>query len=230
MKDLISFFTQIPVHGRIEKAVEQIWMLPLLALLTSLPSAAILYLDLPLKNVLAIIALYAMTGLIHLDGLADFSDGIMAKGTRNDKIKAMKDINTGIAGLTSVLFIILLQTESLRFIPFYSILVAELNSKFSMLLIISTGKPVEKGIGEFFITSFKRGQTFSGSALFSLIFIIVIFLDMTNLYSLPALCTSFVVRWLSTRNFGGLTGDCIGATAEITRTATLLILVVIHNL
>jgi adenosylcobinamide-GDP ribazoletransferase len=230
VKDLISFFTQIPVHGEIERVVEQIWMLPLLALLTSFPSMVFLYLELPLKNILAVIALYCMTGLIHLDGLADFSDGIMAKGTRENKIRAMKDVNIGIAGLSSAMFIILLQTESLRLVPFYSILVAELNSKFSMLLAISTGKSAGDGIGNLFIKSFRKFQIFYGTTLFFLIFAVMTLLDVRNLYSLLSLSTILVILPLSVRNFGGLTGDCIGATAELTRAVSLLILAGIHNL
>ncbi|WP_297438684.1 adenosylcobinamide-GDP ribazoletransferase, partial [Thermococcus sp.] len=94
MRNLLPFLTRVPVMSDFEKAREELWAFPLVALVSSALPMLVLYLRLPLSNVLAVIALYFTIGLLHLDGLADFADGVMVKGDRERKIKAMKDLNT----------------------------------------------------------------------------------------------------------------------------------------
>ncbi len=78
----------------------------------------ILYMRLPpLSNILAVLALYLTIGLLHLDGLADWADGIMVKGDRERKVRAMKDLNTGIAGVFAVVTVLLLQVYALPLPP-----------------------------------------------------------------------------------------------------------------
>ena len=43
-----------------------------------------------------------MTGIHHTDGLADFADGLMTKGSKEKKRKAMKDLSVGSAGIFSI--------------------------------------------------------------------------------------------------------------------------------
>ncbi len=142
MRNILPFLTRIPVKGGdFEKARSELWAFPLVALVSSALPILILYLKLPLANLLAVLALYWMIGLLHLDGLADWADGIMAKGDREKKIQVMKDVNTGIAGLFAVVMVILLQVYSLQFLPFYALFLAELNSKTAMLFALATKKP-----------------------------------------------------------------------------------------
>ena len=46
--------------------------------------------------------LQLITGIHHADGLADFADGLMVKGTKKKKFQAMKDLSTGSAGIVGV--------------------------------------------------------------------------------------------------------------------------------
>lgn len=140
MRNIIPFMTRVPIRGNFEKARNEIWAFPLLATLTSSLPTLILYLDLPMKNILAILSLYSIIGLLHLDGLADWADGVMAKGDRKKKIKTMKDLNTCIAGIFAVVMVLFVQIYSLNYLPFYAIFLAELNSKYAMLLALATKK------------------------------------------------------------------------------------------
>ncbi len=221
--DLISFFTRIPAEGDLERVTKQLWALPLLALLTSALPMALLLLKIPLRNVFALIALYATIGLIHLDGLADFSDGLMAKGDARVKLKAMKDVNVGIAGIFAVIVVILLQIEALRFVPFYALFLAELNSKFSILLSLSVKKPLGEGLAKFFMDRFDKKQFFVGFGIYITLMATVAFYDRIALISALSLIASLLTIKIALNNFKGLNGDCIGAVAEITRTSSLVL-------
>ncbi|NJE01265.1 adenosylcobinamide-GDP ribazoletransferase [Thermococcus sp. JdF3] len=223
MKNLLPFLTRIPVKGDFEKARKELWAFPFLSMVTSALPTAVLYLGLPLANVLALLALYLTIGLLHLDGLADWADGIMVKGDRERKIKAMKDLNTGIAGLFAVVMVLLLQVYSLPLVPFYALFLAELNSKFAMLLALATRKPLGSGLGAYFMEGMNRKQMAIGTALY-LLLIPFVLIEPSALASLLGLLTGVYAIHISLKNFGGLNGDCIGAVAEITRTGTLLVM------
>jgi len=222
MRDLLPFFTRIPVRGDFERVRWELWALPLLAPATSALATLVLYLELPLSNVLAVLALYLTIGLLHLDGLADWADGIMVKGDRERKIRAMKDLNTGIAGVFAAVVVLLLQVYSLPFLPFYALYLAELNSKFAMLLALATRKPLGRGLGAYFMEGMSRKQLAIGTALYLILLLPVTYIEPRSLASLLGLLVGAYVVHLSLRNFGGLNGDCIGAVAEITRAGALL--------
>ena len=222
MRDLLPFFTRLPVKGDFEKARRELWALPLVAIISSALPTAILYLNIPLGNVLAVFALYLTIGLLHIDGLADWADGIMVKGDRERKIRAMKDVNTGIAGVFAVVMVLLLQVDSLSFLPFYALFLAELNSKFAMLLALATKKPLGDGLGAYFMEGMNRSQLAIGTALYLLLLLPVAYIEPRSISSLLGLLAGACVIHLSLRNFGGLNGDCIGAVAEITRAGALL--------
>lgn len=223
MKNLLPFLTRIPLEGDFEKAREELWSLPLLAVVTSLFPCLIIYLEVPLFNVLSLLALYWIIGLLHLDGLADFADGVMAKGDKEKKIKALKDTNIGIAGVFAVVMVLLLQIYSLSVVPFYALFLAELNSKFSMLLALATGRPLGEGLGKYFMERMNKKQFFIGAVIYLSLLLIVLFLDSTAFLSLLVVPFALYLTALSLNNFGGVNGDCIGAVAELTRTFTLLI-------
>ncbi|AEH25403.1 adenosylcobinamide-GDP ribazoletransferase [Pyrococcus yayanosii] len=226
MRPLLAFFTRIPARGELEEARKDIWMLPLLAPITTAPAAVILYFQPPFANVLAVLALYLTIGLLHLDGLADFADGVMVKGDRERKIKAMKDVNTGIAGLFAAVMVLLIQAETLSVLPFYALYLAELNSKFAMLLALATRRPLGQGLGRFFMEGMDGERLLLGTFLYALLLAPAVIYDSRALLVVVGLLVGAYTIKLALDNFGGLNGDCIGAVAEVTRAGTLLTLAV----
>ena len=224
MRNLLPFLTRVPIKGDFEKAREELWAFPLVALVSSALPTLILYLRLPLGNVLAILALYFTIGLLHLDGLADFADGVMVKGDRERKTKAMKDLNTGIAGIFAVVMVLFLQVYSLGLVPFYAIFLAELNSKFAMLLALATKKPLGQGLGAYFMEGMNRGQLLGGLVFYAILLVPVILYDGNAIVSLLGLAFGGYAIKVALGNFGGINGDCLGAIAEITRGGTLLVM------
>ncbi|ASJ10680.1 adenosylcobinamide-GDP ribazoletransferase [Thermococcus sp. P6] len=222
MRDLIPFFTRIPISGNFERIQEELWALPLLAIVTSALPTVVLYLRIPPESLFAVLGLYLTIGLLHLDGLADWADGIMAKGDRERKLRAMKDLNTGIAGIFAVVMVLLLQVYSLPLIPFYGLYLAELNSKFAMLLALATKRPLGEGLGAYFMEGMEKKRLVLGIILYALLFLPLVLYEPRSMASLAGLLAGGYVIRLSLKNFGGLNGDCIGAVAEVSRTGALM--------
>jgi len=222
VRNVLPFLTRIPIEGDFEKARRELWAFPLVALVSSALPTALLYLKLPLSDLLAVLALYWTIGLLHLDGLADWADGIMVKGSRERKIQVMKDVNTGIAGVFAVVMILFLQVCSLQSLPLYALFLAELNSKYAMLFALMTKRPLGRGLGAYFMEGISGKQFVLGSVLYLILLLPLLFYDPKSVFSVLGLLAGAYAIRISIENFGGLNGDCIGATAEITRAGTLL--------
>lgn len=230
MFSLLSFFTRIPSGGSLEKASKETYLLPVISLIISIPSALAFYyfyfLPLPIRALLGIFMIYLINGVIHLDGLADFSDGIMVKGSVEKKLKALKDVNTGIAGLVSVIFVIFTEFFSLYSIKinFFNVLafflISEFSAKFSMIGGL-LNKPVGEGLGSLFQSNFKK-YYFVISIIITLPFYFVF--HMYYLFSFIGLLISLIISLIAKRNFGMVNGDALGAMNEISRALTMVIL------
>ncbi|NOR79044.1 MAG: hypothetical protein GQ523_11685, partial [Methanophagales archaeon] len=114
MLDIISFLTQIPIRKevKLEEVAAKTYLFPFAAVLIGLLVSVIAFVSFRffvpmIASLFTLLAIYLITGLMHLDGVADFFDGIMARGSRSEKRKAMKDVKIGIAGLFAVIFVLL---------------------------------------------------------------------------------------------------------------------------
>ncbi|MBA5941783.1 MAG: adenosylcobinamide-GDP ribazoletransferase [Methanophagales archaeon] len=127
MRDLISFLTQIPVKKvvNIDAVTVNSHLFPFVGLLIGLIVAVVAFIVFgflvvavparaEIAALLTLLVLYLLTGLLHIDGLADFSDGLMAQGSRAEKRRAMKDAKIGIAGLFAVIILLLLSLSAIE--------------------------------------------------------------------------------------------------------------------
>jgi adenosylcobinamide-GDP ribazoletransferase len=225
MRNLFPFFTRLPLTGDLDRTRNEIWLLPLLGIITAFLPSLILYFDFPVKGLFSVLTLYFIIGLVHIDGLADFADGIMVKGSREDKIRAMKDAAVGIAGVFTLVVILLLQIFTLNILPFWALLVSEINSKMSIPVMLYFKKPLGNGLGSYFMKVMTTGKLFLSIVIY--IILISMFFSFYNesVISILSLLMPFCIARISVRNFGGINGDCIGASAELTRALSLVILV-----
>jgi|Deesub1362A_J573_1020465.scaffolds.fasta_scaffold11989_4 adenosylcobinamide-GDP ribazoletransferase len=226
MKNILSFFSTIPLRGEISKARDEIWLLPLLGLIISMIPSVIFYFSPVLRGLLAVLTLYLIIGIIHLDGLADFFDGLLAGGGREGKIRVMKSPDIGVAGVFAVLMVLMIQILSLDSLPvkaFWIVPLAEVNSKMSMLFVLRKGDFME-GLGKFFSEAMDFRKFLLAGAVYALCLGIIFLIGggFFTLFSVLCLITPLYISKLSVKNFGGLSGDCVGASAELTRTLTLL--------
>ncbi len=172
-----------------------------------------------------IIAIYFLTGFNHIDGLADFGDGIAAHGTREKKIEAMRDTAVGTGGIVFCMIAFLGFFESLSSISKVmlpaALIVAETGAKQSMVTVAAFGKKLHEGFGSITVentklSDFVIGMIFTGAL--SYFFLGVFGIEAFIMSQLA----SFLVLNTANRHFGGVSGDIIGASNEIGRLVALL--------
>jgi adenosylcobinamide-GDP ribazoletransferase len=228
MKSLLSFFTRIPVHN-VNKEPAHLYLLVVVSALIALfPLAVFLvtfrFLPRVLVSILSLISIYAVTGLLHIDGLLDFADGIMKKGTKEEKIKAMKDVNTGAAGIFLLLMVILAEFYAINTfeIQTYMIvllfLVSEISSKFSMLVGLTFFPSPDSGLANFFKGKVKKYDI----PIFLVISLPIILISWKIwLDILAGGAISIAIGFISMQNFSFVNGDSLGAMNEISRAVTM---------
>ncbi len=179
------------------------------------------------RTALTLVALYALTGFIHLDGLADIGDGLLKHGTRQERLHVIKEPYSGVGGISfCILSFLLLFTsatsvKSSLLIPAF--LTAEVAAKLSMVQVGSFGKATHKGLGSLFSQK-SGGYTFVFALFLALLVSVLCFsLQGVLILALPII-VSFGLLGLSNVAFGGINGDVIGASNELGRLAALIVI------
>lgn len=175
-------------------------------------------------------ALMILTGVHHTDALADFADGLMVKGNKEAKHKAMLDPAVGSAGVAVLVmyFIGMIIVFNIGFgsglTIFTSIITAEVIAKYVMVLLAHRGLSAWEGISSPFIVAMKdRHKMLAATG------IVVVIVGFASSYAgFVALIISLVLaqllKYVSSKSFGGISGDVLGASNEITRLACLMVL------
>jgi adenosylcobinamide-GDP ribazoletransferase len=188
-----------------------------------------LYLEPLVVSLVVVASLAVITGIHHTDGLADFADGLMTKGTKEKKRKAMKDLSVGSAGIFSIVLyaigVIIALSLSSGMELFKIILLSEIMAKFSMVLMAGLGNSASIGSNSPFMDSMKDKKRLLVAGIITIIpFIILGEMNGFIVFASGIVLTMFLVG-LSTKSFGGITGDVMGASNELTRLSSLLIFV-----
>lgn len=232
---IFSFLTIIPTKSaNLETIAKHMYIFPIVGIAVGLLVGSIgfglsFFLDPLIVSLLVVASLTVVTGMHHTDGLADFADGLMVKGTKDKKIAAMKDLSTGSAGIVSiVLYMIgLIITLSLTtgYQLFLAILLSEIFAKFSMVLMASLGHSASLGSNSPFVELMKNKKKLAMASIITLVPLILLGGSTGMLiFGVGVALTMFLIA-LSARSFGGITGDVLGATNELTRIASIIVFV-----
>jgi adenosylcobinamide-GDP ribazoletransferase len=235
ISSVFSFLTIFPSsNATLENIAKYMYIFPIVGIAIGLLVGSFGFglsfvLDPLLVSLLVVASIAIVTGIHHADGLADFADGLMVKGSKARKLQAMKDLSTGSAGIVAiVLYLIgLVVTISLTsgFDLFRAILISEILAKFSMVLMASLGNSASLGSNSPFVKIMKDKKKLAAAFIIMLIPVIVIG-ETTGLMMLGVTVTlTLFLLAISTRSFGGITGDVLGATNELTRLASLMVFV-----
>jgi adenosylcobinamide-GDP ribazoletransferase len=237
VRSLLSFFTALPVRdASLEAAAKRAYLLPLVGLFTAAPGAALVLLAYTVPPgvgaTLALGAVLLAAGLHHTDGVLDVGDALMVRGTPQRRQAVLKDTRVGVGGL-GALFVVYAPTLAALIAlandspagAALALIAGELSARSAMLLALAFGKPAEAGSSSVPFVRSLKGPRRAVGALLALLVPQLCLLPLRGLAPLGALLvplTVLVALKMARRTFGGISGDVVGATGELTR-ATLLI-------
>ncbi len=175
-------------------------------------------------------ALVIITGVHHTDALADFADGLMAKGGKEVKRKAMLDPAVGSAGVAALVMyfagmIIVFQAGfSSSLAVFTSIITAEVIAKYVMVLLANRGLSAWEGFSSPFTAAMKDRRRMAAATAIML-GIVWLASSYAGLIALGvSLAIAGLMKYVSGKSFGGISGDVLGASNEMTRLSSLIVL------
>lgn len=169
-------------------------------------------------NVLALVALVAVTGGLHQDGLADTADGLGARGSRERRLEVMRDPAVGVFGALALiawaltLLAILAQLDGERTLR--ALVTAGAAARWAAVVHAAGAPPARlDGLGAAF--SPARPALLAATALTAAIALPVGGpgpggAALAATLAVAVLCAAFARRML-----GGRTGDTLGATVAI---------------
>lgn len=199
----------------------------------------------PMAVLLSMAVSVLMTGAFHEDGFADVCDGFGGGWTREKILDIMKDSRVGAFGMIGMTLLLLLKL-------FLTIEIVQHtgNDWLLLLLIIVASHSLSRFIASLFIAthpyvreadnskvkpvskSFPAGSIMI-AGLFGLIpFLAPIFLQLNPVYLLAIVPPLLAKAWLGryfTKWIGGYTGDCLGATQQITEVVFLASIAAVWN-
>jgi len=232
---VFSFLTIIPSsNSTLDNIAKYMYIFPIVGIVIGLLIGSFgfglsFFLDPLLVSLLVVASIVIITGIHHADGLADFADGLMVKGSKDRKLEAMKDLSTGSAGIVAIVLyligLVIAISLTSGFDLFKAILISEILAKFSMVLMASLGNSASLGSNSPFVKMMKDKKKLAIAFLIMIVPVILIG-ETTGLvmFGVTVTLTIFLLV-LSTRSFGGITGDVLGATNEFTRLASLMVFV-----
>ena len=182
----------------------------------------------PLCAALLITLLAAVTGALHLDGLADVCDGLAARGSRERFLAIIKDSHVGAIGAVGLVLGLLLKWQALVAVPtgitWQALLLFPTLARFAQVLAMSGAKHARQdGLGAAIIQGMG-----SRHLLLALVITLAACLTLLPFKGIIALAAVIVVtlaiRIYFQKRLGGLTGDIVGCSSEIAEIVALIAL------
>lgn len=223
----LSFLTTLPVphqtQGLDRRTVR--WF-PLVGLLIG---ALLAGLSLPLAwlfpptvaAVLVVTAWAAITGGLHLDGLADCGDGLLPPVSRERRLEIMRDPRVGAFGVSTLLLVLLLKITALAALPamWPVLLVAPVWARWLILVAMQRPSARPEGMG----AAQQLRLPFVQILLLALLPIAVTAAAGVWHWQIWLAAAATIVAAVGLLRFaeqrlGGVTGDVFGAVVEIGET------------
>ncbi|MFO8114864.1 MAG: adenosylcobinamide-GDP ribazoletransferase [Halorubrum sp.] len=239
LRGALGFLTRVPV-GRSEAAWEAFgrapWTFPVVGYLVGGLVALPLLAPVPAPTVaLAFpLAVYAVTGITHLDGVADLGDAAVVHGTPDDRREVLKDSALGVGGTVALVAVVLgLATAALGLIEAATarnelltatgiVVAAEVGAKAATATLVCVGDAAHEGLGSALTEGTAPRDALAALALAAPAALLAWPRVLPGVAALlAALATAGLLRRWARRRLGGVSGDVLGATNELARVAAL---------
>ena len=234
----IQFLTRVPIPLTLEfneaRQKNAIGYYPLAGGLVGIFAAAVWFgayavFPGPIPVLLSIIAGLTLTGALHEDGLADTMDGLGGKDAAAS-LEIMRDSRVGVFGAVGLISILAVKAAALAALPAAilpaSLLLAHIGSRVSLVIVVATSryagaepefKPTAKGVGGGGLLK----SLLTGFAVSALAWAVVPLAVLGA--ALAGLALGHVAsRLLYERKLRGYTGDCLGATQQVSELGVYL--------
>ncbi|WP_415380406.1 adenosylcobinamide-GDP ribazoletransferase [Halosimplex sp. TS25] len=237
LRGALGFLSRLPV-GRDERAWEAFrtapWTLPIagyvLGALVAVPVAVALALPVPAVTVALtyVLAVVALTGINHFDGVADLGDAAVVHGDAERRREVMGDTVLGVGGTLAVAVVVTglaLGAVGLAALPLAAaaglVVAAEVAAKLAMATLVALGSAAHDGFG-----AAVADETPPRGLLVPLALAVpAAVLTLPSLAAAGTLASALAVGlgllWWARARLDGVTGDVVGAANELARVAAL---------
>ncbi len=175
-------------------------------------------------GIISLIVWVALTGGLHLDGLADCCDGLFASVTRERRLEIMKDPHVGAFGVIGLVLVLLLKAAALASLTSATSVGILLAASLARGCILPAGLlPLARpsGMGADFAAGFRRSFIVWGAIV---PLVVATLLGVRGIVSvLVGVSAAALTLWFAGSRIGGVTGDVFGMIVEVVEVAVLLV-------
>jgi len=181
--------------------------------------------------VLVVAAWAAVTGGLHLDGLADCGDGLLPPVNRERRLEIMRDPRVGAFGVTVLLLLLLLKVAALAALPtmWMALLVAPVWARWLILVAMQRPSARPEGMGA------AQQLKLSPTQIALLALLPVTVTAVAGIWhwllwpaTAAAVLAALVLLRFAEQRLGGVTGDVFGAVVEVSEAVFVCVASVQH--
>lgn len=222
-----------------EKLGRSMSYFPLVGLFIGLILVAVRYLlgfFLPafLVDIIVIVTLIGLAGAFHLDGFADTVDGLAGGKDRGKTLSIMRDSQIGSFAVVGLALLLILKIHALMGVPAevkdMTLLIMPVLGRWSTVQLAYGFSYARSGPGTALLfTQFAEKKEYVISTIITAVILICFFhLKGLGIFLIIAALT-YLFGLFFKKRIGGVTGDIMGASCELTEVLTLLMICGLFN-
>jgi adenosylcobinamide-GDP ribazoletransferase len=180
----------------------------------------------PASAVVVLLYLVLITGCLHEDGLTDVADSLGGRSPEQ-RLAILRDSRIGAYGAAALVFSLLSRAVLLAGLPlehFTAYLIsAHVLCRWSILPLSYYLPPAREGEGQGArIARLTSASSLIMGSVFTIVTVVVALRKAAIAPVLSAIAIPLLSSFFYMRKFGGVTGDCFGATNQFTEIAVYL--------
>ena len=230
---LLQFATVLPLGKMqdLERFARRSYLYPVAGYVIGLIAAIPVYFiaDRTVAVAVAIAIVIVLSGAHHFDGLLDFGDGLMAHGDKEKRIHALTDRQVGAGGIAAGLVTTLLLFAGLQASASIAsaIIIGEVCAKFSMAFLTAYGTPFREGMHSYLHQYAHPYFPFISILLCIPLILLPVRTEALVIAGIFMILCPLILLSVSKKIFGGVNGDVVGASNEITRAVVIIAMVLV---